>query len=210
MQHYRIVPAIIAQSQDELDQLLRKIEGLFEWVMLDFMDGLFVPTRSLLFDIRLPGSFIYEAHLMVNKPLNFLPKLKDKVKMVILHVESEGFKQSLIKAKTYGFEVSAAINPSTPTKEILNYVLELDRILVMTVKPGQYGAPFIPSVLRKIEEIRKIDSVIPIEVDGAMNPDTIKLARSAGATIFASGSYLMRSQDVLNAKKNLLSAIFDG
>ncbi len=76
MQQYRVVPAVIAQSQEELDQLLGRIEGLFEWVMLDFMDGIFVPNRSLLFEIILPSSFIYEAHLMVDYPENYFPTQK--------------------------------------------------------------------------------------------------------------------------------------
>ena len=48
-----IVPAIIANSQKELDALLDKVKGLVERVQLDLMDGKFVPTTSLMFDLKL-------------------------------------------------------------------------------------------------------------------------------------------------------------
>jgi ribulose-phosphate 3-epimerase len=210
MQQYRILPAVIAQTQEELDHLLSRIEGLFDWVMLDFMDGVFVPTSSLQFDFKLPRSFKYEAHLMVNQPKGYLLRLKNCVETVILHVESKGFKTTLKEARLLGFEVSAAINPSTKLSKILAHISELDRILVMTVEPGQYGAPFVPISLKKVREIRNVAPNIPIEVDGAMNPETIKLAKDAGASIFASGSYLIKSPDISKAKRTLVSAILDG
>jgi len=203
----RVLPAIIAGTQEELDAMLNRLKGNVEWVMLDLMDGLFVPSTALMFDMRLPKGLRYEAHLMVKRPADLLPKLKGKVESVIIHVESEGFEDALRKARGMGFEVAAAINPRTPTEEIERHLKTLDRVLVMTVEPGRYGAPFVADALEKVRRLRSLSPRLPIEVDGAMNPENARRAREAGANIFASGSYLMKSDDLRKALRALGEAV---
>ncbi len=203
----RILPAIIAGNQEELDGMLKRLRGNVEWVMLDFMDGGFVASKALMFDIKLAPGLRYEAHLMVKKPTEFLGKLRGKVESVILHVESEGFHEAVVKAREMGFEVAAAINPGTPVAKIEQHLSELDRVLVMTVVPGQYGAPFVEDALNTVKMIRKVAPNLPIEVDGAMNPENAKKAKAAGANIFASGSYLMKSANLPAALKALVEAV---
>ena len=64
----------------------------------------------------------------------------------------------------------------------------------MTVNPGFGGQKFLDSQLRKIEILRKkIDKIgknIDLEVDGGINQDTARLAKSAGANVLVSGSYV--------------------
>ncbi|MCX6650007.1 MAG: ribulose-phosphate 3-epimerase [Candidatus Bathyarchaeota archaeon] len=203
----RVLPAIIAGNQEDLDDMLRRLKGNVEWVMLDFMDGSFVASTALMFDVRLQKGLRYEAHLMVKKPLDHLPKLKGKVETVIIHVESDDFPQAIKKARSLGFEVAAAINPGTPLEKLEPSLKELDRVLVMTVEPGRYGAPFVPGALETVKKLRKIAPALPIEVDGAMNPENAKKARAAGANIFASGSYLMKSSDLPAAIRTLQEAV---
>jgi ribulose-phosphate 3-epimerase len=203
----RILPAIIASTQEELDEMFTRLEGKVEWVMLDLMDGAFVSTKALMFPLRLRKGLRYEAHLMVKKPLDFLPALKGKVEAVIIHVESDNFLEALTKARSLGFEVAAAINPGTPLQKLEPHLKEIDRVLVMTVEPGRYGAPFVPAALETVKELKKTAPRLPVEVDGAMNPENAKKARIAGATIFASGSYLMKSSDLKAALKTLNEAV---
>jgi ribulose-phosphate 3-epimerase len=203
----RVLPAIIAGNQDELDEMLKRLRGNVEWVMLDFMDGSFVASTALMFDIRLQKGLRYEAHLMVKQPLDYLEKLKGKTEAVIVHVESDDFTEALKKARGLGFEVAAAVNPGTPLEKLKSRLKEVDRVLVMTVEPGRYGAPFVPGALETVKRLRKFAPNLPIEVDGAMNPENAKKARAAGANIFASGSYLMKSVDLPAAIKVLKEAV---
>ena len=83
-----VVSAIIAKTQTELDGMLGRVRGKIKRVQLDVMDGKFVPNTSLNFDFKLPTGFEYEAHLMVNKPLEWVKKNADKVDIVIMHVET--------------------------------------------------------------------------------------------------------------------------
>ncbi|MHA2406989.1 MAG: hypothetical protein ACXACA_01280, partial [Candidatus Ranarchaeia archaeon] len=85
-----IVPALIAQTQEKLDELIQKLPKLTSRVMLDIMDGHFVPNHSLDFDFTLECSrgLKYEAHLMVSKPSEFIKQIIRKVDIITVHFES--------------------------------------------------------------------------------------------------------------------------
>ena len=68
-------------------------------------------------------------------------------------------------------------------------------VLVMTVEPGFGGQSFMESTMPKIEAIRKINPDIDIEVDGGINPETIKIASRAGANVFVAGSAVFKSEN---------------
>jgi ribulose-phosphate 3-epimerase len=203
-----IVPGVIANNQNELDEMLEAVRGEVDRVMLDVMDGEFVPNKSLDFDFKVPTWFEYEAHLMIKHPLKWIEKNYDKVMIAILHVETlKDIEEAIAFAKERGLKVTLAMNPETKLDTVLPHLNRISSILILTVEPGQYGAPFVPKTLDKIKRLRKIDKTIPIEVDGAMNPQNIKLAKEAGATIFASGSYVMKSENPKKAIKELEAAV---
>ena len=63
-------------------------------------------------------------------------------------------------------------------------------VLIMTVNPGFGGQKFIPEMLQKIKDLRKINQNIDIEVDGGINAETGKLVKEAGANVLVAGSYI--------------------
>lgn len=192
-----IVPAIIAKTQAELDEMLESLRGHARRVMLDVMDGRFVPSSSLGFDFKLPHGFEYEAHLMVEGPIEWVRRLAGKVQRVIIHSESpRGVEKAIKKARVLGLRVAMALNPETSLSAIEPYLEDLDGVLVMTVVPGGYGGGFIPEALEKVREVREQGWGLEVEVDGGMNPQTARMALEAGANVIASGSYVMKSVDV--------------
>ena len=199
-----IVPAIIAQSQKELESMLGRLRGKVEMVMLDVMDREFVDNTSLDFDFELPEGFEYEAHLMVVNPLERISDLAGKVDSIILHMETlEDVRAAIGCVKNLELKVVLALNPETGVDKVEPYLGEVDGVLVMTVAPGRYGGRFLPETLVKCRRIRKIHSTIPIEVDGGMNPENARAARKAGANIIASGSFIMKSEDVAHSLRLL-------
>ena len=199
-----VVPAIIAQTQLELDDMLEKLRGKAHRVMLDIMDGRFVESESLNFEFKLPSHFEYEAHLMVEDPLNLVQSLIGKVHIVILHVETlDNIEAAINQVKSNGLKVVLALNPESDVSILYPYLEKIDGVLVMTVKPGKYGGSFLPEILEKCKEIRILVSDLPIEVDGGMIPETAKAAKEAGASIIASGSFIMKSKNVKEAIKQL-------
>jgi len=204
-----IVPAVIAKSQKKLDEMLNHVRGKAQRIMLDVMDEKFVSNSSLDFDFQLPlGAFEYEAHLMVEDQIGWIEKNAGKVDIVVMQVEALSDVGAAIElAKKKGLRVTLALNPETGLDVILPHLNYIDSVLVMTVNPGSFCVEFLPETLEKIKMLREIDSDIPIEVDGCMNPSNAKVAKNAGATIFASGSYVIKSSAPAKAIKELEDAV---
>jgi ribulose-phosphate 3-epimerase len=199
-----IVPAIIAKSQGELESMLGRLRGKVHRVMLDIMDGEFVDNTSLDFDFELLEGFEYEAHLMVVNPLERIGGLAGKVDFIILHMETlEDVVVAIECVKNLELKVVLALNPETGVDKVEPYLGEVDGVLVMTVAPGRYGGRFLPETLAKCSRIREMQGTIPIEVDGGMNPENARAAREAGANIIASGSFIMKSEDVAHSLRLL-------
>jgi ribulose-phosphate 3-epimerase len=204
-----IIPAIIARTQKELDEHLSKVEGYSELVQLDIMDEIFVPSNSLDFDFDVPGSNIsFEAHLMITDPLGWIDKNWWKVDTIIVHFESCEKPEDIIRfVKNKGKKIGFALNPGTAVHNVKPYLDDIDQLLIMTVNPGFYGGKFLPETLSKISEARKIKPNLDIEVDGGVAPDTIKLINDAGANMFVSGSFILKSDGVKEAIDSLKKLI---
>lgn len=204
-----IVPAIIAQTQENLDQLIKILPNSTSRVMLDIMDGHFVPNHSLEFDFKLPTRWKYEAHLMVSRPSEFIKQIVHKVDIITVHFEStQNISRTIQNIKEYKKEAYVAINPETRVASIIDLIGEVDGVLVMTVIPGKYGSKFLESNLEKVRMLRKIAPDLTIEVDGGINPENALKASLAGADIIASGSFIMKNKDPNKAFESLQS-VFD-
>jgi ribulose-phosphate 3-epimerase len=200
-----IIPAIIAQTQTELDEKLNKVEGYAELVQLDIMDELFVPNNSLNFDFNLSGrNTSFEAHLMINDPMGWIEKNWSKVDTIIVHLESCEKPEDIIRfVKNKGKKIGFAINPETAVNNVKPYLDDIDQLLIMTVNPGFYGSKFLPETLCKISQVRKIKPDLDIEVDGGVTSDTIKLIKEAGANMLVSGSFILKSNNVKESMDKL-------
>ena len=205
MNRRRIIPAIIAKSQSELEERIAKVKDYVELIQLDFMDGKFVPSNSIDFDFNLPKTNCkFEAHLMINNPEDWIEKNYMKVDTILVHFESCNNPQKVIDlVKSKNKQMGFVLNPETPISEIEEYIDSLNQVLIMTVNPGFYGSPFLPEMLDKISELRSKAPDIDIEVDGGVTDKTIGLVNSAGANMFVSGSYIVKSDDVKSAIDSL-------
>ena len=76
----------------------------------------------------------------------------------------------------------------------------------MSVNPGFGGQKFMPEVLTKIKELKKIQKEkgidFDIEIDGGINFDNAKTAIEAGANILVSGTTIFKSNNG-DIKKNI-------
>lgn len=194
----KIIPAIIAKTQKELDERITKVMDFVDLIQLDFMDGRFVPNKSIDFDFKLPKTKChFEAHLMINDPEVWIEKNYMKVDTILVHFEScKNHKKVIDLVKSKKKRMGFVLNPETSAKKIENYLNELDQVLIMTVNPGFYGSPFLPEMLDKISELRKMKSDLDIEVDGGITPETIYNVHRAGANMFVSGSYIVNAANV--------------
>ena len=203
-----VLPAILAEDQGRLDEMLDRVTGFADYIMLDVMDGVFVPGRSLDFDCTLPTGPRYQAHLMVEDPLRRISRLVGKAETAIIHVEAlEDISEAINVTEDHGLRTFLAINPDTLVDAVAPYLSRLDGVLVMTVQPGRYGSRFLPWCLEKVEALRAMDGELVIEVDGGMNPETAAVAIEMGADVVAAGSYIVASDDPMKAYTRLVEAV---
>lgn len=202
-----IIPAVIASDQDELDAGLRKVTPFASVIQLDVMDGVFVPSRSLDFELKLPEGPHYQAHLMVADVQRYVKRFRSSAGTLIIHAESlRDIEAEVGELRTPGVGLFLAINPETPVMRVAPVLGELDGVMVMTVNPGRYGSRFLPECLDKVGELKTLRRSLTVEVDGGMVPETVRLARGRGVDLFTSGSYIMRSPDPLRAYRELEEA----
>jgi len=194
-----IIPSIIAKNQKEFNKIYNKIK-IAKTIHLDVMDGRFVKKKSMWFDFKLP-KHNFEAHLMTTKPETFIERYHNKIKKFIVHVETVNNPDYLIKyARKLKSKIFFALEPKTPVSKIKNYLNKIDGVMIMTVEIGSYGAKFIPNMINKIKQLRKLNKKLVISADGSVNEKTIKLLKKAGASTFSVGSYIQKSR---NAKKSI-------
>jgi len=200
-----IVPAIIAKTQEELVKKINKVKEYVERVQLDVMDGKFVPNNSLDFDFELPKTNChFEAHLMIQNPLKWIEKNYKKIDTVLAHIETcENPKEVIDLAREKNKFIGFVLNPETPLNKISDFINDIDQVLIMTVNPGFYGSRFLPEMVDKISNLRKISPDLDIEVDGGVTPSTIGLVDKAGANLFVSGSYIVKADNIKQAISNL-------
>lgn len=212
----KIIPAIIAKSQIELEKKINLVKDYASIIQLDIMDGIFVANESLNFNFKLPKTDCeFEAHLMVDNPDDWVERNWQKVDTVIIPIESCEKPKEFIKFFTSpstrlgasNKKIGFALNPETPLEAINDYLDKINQVLIMTVHPGFYGARFLPETLEKVRQLRKLKPDLDIEVDGGITKETIREAFSAGANLLVSGSYIINSKNPKEAINRLSSAL---
>ncbi len=206
-----VIPAIIAKNQAELNEKLHTIALFSKLIQLDVMDNQFVPNQSLDFDLKLPKvSAQYEAHLMVADPLEWIHHHGHKVQRILIHYEScTKLDTALDAVHRIGKEAGLVLNPDTSVAVLNDYIDTIEQVLIMTVNPGFYGSPFLPEMLEKIQTLREQYPQLNIEVDGGVTADTIRSLDKAGANMFVSGSFIVKSSHPRQAMQELYHLIGD-
>ena len=205
----QVVPSIIARTQEELDYRLDKVD-FSPVIHLDVMDAKFVDNSSLDFDFNLfKIDHIFEAHLMIENPEEWIEKNWNKVDCFLVHIESCKDPRKIIETvRDKGKRIGFVLNPKVGVDNIADFLGDIDQVLIMAVNPGFYGSRFMPEVLHKVKQLRALKPDLDIEVDGGINDKTIEEVVNAGANLFVSGSHIMNADD---PEKNLnnLTALLD-
>jgi len=166
---------------------------------IDIFDGNYVPNivfgPEIIENIETELTLPFDIHLAVNKPDVVIESfLKSKADTICMHIETVNHQFFRISDRIVqvGKKVGVVLNPITGL-ESLDYIgWVIDRITIMTVDPGFTGQKFIYPMLKKIDKVRSFrennNLSFQIEVDGAVNRETIPDLFRAGADIYILGT----------------------
>ena len=208
-----VIPAILEKELSEIKkkiQLLDPLAGnLINWVQIDVADGLLVPndtkTDPTLFK-NLKTKLNLEAHLMVKEPAKMVAAFADSgFKRIYAHIEAEGIDDFMAEGYKKNIEVGLAIDGPTLYEKIAPYLDNIDAVLVMAIKAGFSGQPYLSQTAQKIKKIKEAFFDLPICVDGAMIAENAAKVVSAGATRINSNSYIFNAADIQKAIESLRS-----
>jgi ribulose-phosphate 3-epimerase len=127
--------------------------------------------------------------------------------IITIHPEAtDNLSESILKIKRLNKLVGVSLNPESQVDLIRDYLNQIDLVLIMSVNPGFGGQKFMPEVLDKIRELKKIQKDqnidFDIEIDGGINFENSKVAIEAGANILVSGTTIFKSNNG-DIKKNI-------
>ena len=213
MKKIKISPSILSADFSQLGNEIKRLEeGGADMIHVDVMDGHFVPNLTMgppiIKNLRQFTKLPFDVHLMISPVHKYIQDYADAgADIITIHPEAtDNLERSIKHIKDLNKKVGVSLNPKTKISLIINLLNKIDLVLVMSVNPGFGGQKFMPIVLDKIKDLKKIKDQrnlkFDIEIDGGINFNNNKLAIEAGANILVSGTTVFKDNDG-NIKKNI-------
>lgn len=205
-------PSILAADFAKLGEQIKTIdENGAEYIHVDVMDGIFVPSISfgmpVIKSIRKETKRVFDVHLMITEPVRYLKDFVDAgADLITIHVEAcRDVTATLKEIKKLGVKAAIAFNPQTPVGAVRPYLEYCDMVLLMSVNPGFGGQKFIEESVERLCELKKmcllVKPDIDIEIDGGINKDNLKTVLDAGANVIVAGSAVFRGDAAENTRQ---------
>ena len=213
MTRLQLSPSILTADFARLGDEVRSVSPFVDWFHLDVMDGHYVDNitfgASTIEAVNASVDQPLHVHLMIQDPARYVESfVKAGADRVSFHPEVTPDPDAVIEQiVSLGAGVGLAVHPDVGLSAIEPYVSELDVVLMMTVRPGFGGQPFLEDVVPEITRARDLIEAgghrADIEVDGGVKLGTIDAAVEAGGEILVAGSAIFDGVDAPAAAARL-------
>jgi ribulose-phosphate 3-epimerase len=222
----KVMPALMPNSFSDLEKLVDNVSSFSDWVQLDIMDGLFVPSKNWPYinktparevrDNPLPESVSFEVHLMVKNPKEIgVAFVESGARRIIPHIEVFEEPEEAIETLTEyhdagAEEVGISLLLDTPIASIEPLLLEgaVDIVQIMGISViGFQGHIFDERTLERISRLRGDHPDLIISIDGGVTKENAGALIEAGANRLASGSAILKSDDPSVAAQEINEAM---
>jgi ribulose-phosphate 3-epimerase len=200
----KIAPSILAADFACLAADIDRVANDADLLHVDCMDGHYVPNLTIgppvVKALRKHTDLRLDCHLMVSNPGVLLRDFADAgADGCTVHIELGDPRPLFDRIRDLGMRVGLTLEPETPFDRVEPYLAEIDVLLVMSVRTGFGGQPFIADVLDKVRAARRIIDErqlrVEIEIDGGIKIDNARLAADAGVDILVSGTGIFGQPD---------------
>lgn len=208
-----LCPSILSADLARLADSVKELGDSFDMVHCDVMDGHYVPNLTfgppLIASLARHTDKPLDVHLMVTNPDDLLEAYaKAGATSLVVHVEAvTHIQRTLSRIRELGCFAGVSLNPSTSLETLRWLLPDLDMVLLMSVNPGFGGQFFIPQIMEKIRQARRMidESAYPIrlQVDGGIIEDNVGDIIRAGADMIVAGSAIFGKPDPREAAGRL-------
>ena len=198
-----ICPAILANSEEEYSQQIKKIAHFARRIQIDLTDGQFASSRTVKpGQAWWPVGFRADFHLMYRQPLPAVQIIMEhRPNLIIVHAEADGgFDEVATFCHQHEVKVGVALLQQTPAETILPALANIDHVLIFSGNLGHQGGSHANfQLLNKLSILKRHKPGLEVGWDGGINDQNVAELVNGGVDVLNVGGYIQHAEDPARA-----------